>query len=229
MKDRRKDRRQPQEPVTYYEPKKEPKPLRPLNENQHRYIQSVEHNDLTFATGVAGSGKTFIAAAIASQKLSDGEIERIIITRPGIEAGEKYGFIPGELHEKYAPFIEPFRDALEERLGKTQVGYFIKTGKIQAKPLAFMRGTNFHNAFCILDEAQNTTPEQMLMFLTRIGRNCKVIVDGDIRQKDVNGTSGLLDAINRLKNVPSVGIVNFTIDDCVRSGLVKHILRAYNK
>jgi len=204
------------------------KPLRPLNEAQSNYINSIKANIITFGVGPAGVGKTYIAAAYAANLLKEGEIDTLIITRPGVEAGRNWGALPGELEEKFAPFMEPFIDVLNERLGKSHVEYLIKRGSIQAKPLEFMRGKSFNNCFCILDEAQNTTPAQMKLFLTRTGENSKIIVDGDLEQKDINGMSGLLDATNKLWHVNNIGIVRFTLDDCVRgSGIVKDILRAY--
>jgi len=179
------------------------KPLRPLNEAQSNYINSIKANIITFGVGPAGVGKTYIAAAYAANLLKEGEIDTLIITRPGVEAGRNWGALPGELEEKFAPFME-------------------------AKPLEFMRGKSFNNCFCILDEAQNTTPAQMKLFLTRTGENSKIIIDGDLEQKDINGMSGLLDATNKLWHVNNIGIVRFTLDDCVRgSGIVKDILRAY--
>ena len=217
------------ETPAFYEVKKVVRPLRPLTKTQHDYIESINKNTITFAVGSAGTGKTFIAGSMAAEMLLNGDIEKLIITRPGVEAGESFGFLPGELQEKYQPYIEPFIDVLNERLGRSQVDYLLKRGQIVAKPLAYMRGTTFKNSMCILDEAQNTTPAQMMLFLTRIGRDCKVIVDGDINQKDISGISGLQDAVNRLKAVVGVGMVEFGINDCVRSGIVMDILRAYQK
>lgn len=159
--------------------------------------------------------------------LVEGSIDKVVITRPGVEAGEKFGFLPGELKDKYQPFIEPFLEVLRERMGKSFVEYLLKTGKIQAAPLAFMRGSTFKRSLVIFDEAQNSTPVQMKLFLTRIGEGSKVIVDGDIEQKDILGQSGLTDAIHRLKNVPNIGLVEFDIEDCVRSGICRDILFAY--
>ena len=209
--------------------KKEITPLRAQTAAQDRYLKSIKSNVVTFATGPAGTGKTFVAGAYAAQLLLDGEIEQIIITRPGVEAGKDWGALPGELEDKFAPFMEPFFDVLHKRLGKSQTEYFMKRGVIQAKPLEYMRGKTFENAFVILDEAQNTTPEQMKLFLTRIGENCKVVIDGDIEQKDVRGTSGLKDAIDRLESVPQIGMVEFGIDDIVRSGIVREIIIRYAK
>lgn len=170
---------------------------------------------------------TFVAAAMAADMLREKKIDKIIITRPAVEAGESFGFLPGELEEKYAPYIDPFRDILNERLGKSQVEYLIKHKRIEAKPLAFMRGCTLKNCWAILDEAQNTTPSQMKLFLTRIGENCKVIVDGDTEQKDIKSYSGLADAVIRLASTKRVGIVDFSPEDIVRSGIVRDIIKAY--
>ena len=223
----RRDRRYEETEVLFYEPPRQIKPLRPYNQTQKDYIDSITNNVLTFAIGSAGTGKTYVAASMAADMLTNKEIEKIVITRPKVEAGEDFGALPGELKEKYYPFIEPFIDALEERLGKSTVEYLLKRGKIEAKPLAFMRGSNFKDSLVILDEAQNTTISQMKLFLTRIGKNCKVIVDGDISQSDIRGISGLDDAVRRVKTIPSVGIVVFKDNDCVRSGIVREILFAY--
>lgn len=209
--------------------KKEIAPLRALTEVQGHYIASIKSNIITFGIGCAGTGKTYIAGAFAADQLKEGLVERIIITRPAVEAGESFGFLPGELKEKFQPYLEPFMDVLNERLGRTYVDYLIKTGKIIASPLSFMRGKTFRDAIVILDEAQNVSPTQMAMFLTRIGENSKMIIDGDIAQKDICGVSGLQDAIIKLKNVESVGIVEFGIDDIVRHGIIRSILEAYSK
>lgn len=202
-------------------------PIRAITEAQGHYVCSILNNIVTFGIGPAGTGKSYVAAGLAADKLRDGEIDKIIITRPGVEAGESFGFLPGELEEKYAPYIEPFRDILNERLGKSHVEYLLKHKRIEAKPLAYMRGMTFKNAWIILDEAQNTTPAQMKLFLTRIGHNCTVIIDGDIAQTDIKGKSGLDDAVRRLAKVSRVGVVEFTPDDIVRSGIVKDIIAAY--
>jgi phosphate starvation-inducible PhoH-like protein len=209
-------------------PKRDKTPIRPLNEAQKRYSNAIKAFTLTFATGPAGTGKTFVCAALAAQALESGEIDKIIITRPAVEAGESMGFLPGEIEEKFDPYLQPFRDVLNERLGKTFVEYLLKEGRIEAAPLAYMRGRTFKNAYVILDEAQNTTPTQMKMFLTRIGENCKIIVNGDMSQKDIPGQSGLEDAVARLSFIPSIKHVRFTTDDIVRSGLVQEIVSAYD-
>ena len=203
-------------------------PIQALTKAQGAYITAILENVITFGIGPAGTGKSYVVAGLAADMLREKKIDRILLTRPGVEAGEKFGFIPGELEEKYAPYIEPFRDIFNERLGRSQVEYLIKHKRICAMPLAFMRGRTFKNCWAILDEAQNTTPSQMKLFLTRIGDNCKVIIDGDIEQKDITTQSGLSDAVNKLKNTRKVGIVEFTVEDVVRSGIVKDILRAYS-
>ncbi len=203
-------------------------PLQALTKAQGAYINAILDNVITFGIGPAGTGKSYVVAGLAADMLREKKIDRILLTRPGVEAGEKFGFIPGELEEKYAPYIEPFRDIFNERLGRSQVDYLIKHKRICAMPIAFMRGRTFKNCWAILDEAQNTTPSQMKLFLTRIGDNCKVIIDGDIEQKDISTQSGLSDAVSRLKHTKKVGIVEFTVDDVVRSGIVKDIIRAYS-
>jgi phosphate starvation-inducible PhoH-like protein len=209
----------------YYEPKI--KPIRALNKTQQQYLNQIRANVITFAIGSAGTGKTYIAAGVAAQMLSEGIIDTIIMTRPNVEAGRGFGYLPGELSEKYAPYMEPLLDVLNERFGKSHTEYLLKRGSIQFKPLEFMRGKTFARCFYILDEAQNCTPQQMKLFLTRIGEDCKVIIDGDIEQKDITGMSGLQDAVNRLQNVDKIGMVEFTVDDVVRSGMCKEILMAY--
>lgn len=203
-------------------------PIVPLNETQKRYLNAMRSFILTFATGSAGTGKTWLCAAYAAQLLDEGVIDKIIITRPAVEAGESLGFLPGELEEKFDPYLQPFREVLEERLGKSYVSYLIKVGKIEAAPLAYMRGRTFKNAFVILDEGQNTTPTQMKMFLTRIGHDCRVVVNGDTAQKDVHGKSGLEDAVERLSFIPSIKHINFSHADIVRSGIVQEIVTAYD-
>jgi phosphate starvation-inducible protein PhoH and related proteins len=202
-------------------------PIEAKTPNQERYIKTIKNKDLTFGIGPAGSGKTYIAGALAAQALQSGEAEQIIITRPAVEAGESLGFLPGELDEKYQPFIAAFMGVLNERLGKSQVEYMLKSGKIIASPLAYMRGLTFKDAFVIMDEAQNATPKQMQLFLTRIGVGAKVVVNGDLDQTDINGPSGLQDAIDRVGFIPSVGVVKFGFQDIVRSGLVQEIVQAY--
>lgn len=201
--------------------------IKALSKAQGYYMEAIRAQQLVFATGSAGTGKTWVCAAIAAEMLERKHVDKIIITRPAVEAGESLGFLPGELEEKFDPYLQPFKDVLNERLGKTHVEYLIKRGVIEASPLAYMRGKTFRNAFVILDEAQNTTTNQMKMFLTRIGNNCKVVVNGDTSQKDIAGISGLKDAVERLAWIPAVSHIEFTHADIVRSGLCQEIVMAY--
>jgi phosphate starvation-inducible PhoH-like protein len=195
---------------------------------QENYINAIRQHCLTLGLGPAGTGKSYCAAALAAEALESGKIERIILTRPAVEAGEQLGFLPGSLDEKFAVYIDAFRDILNERLGAGTVNYCIRHGRIVAAPLAFMRGKTFNeNTFVILDEAQNTTPAQMKMFLTRIGEDCKVVINGDIRQSDIRGPNGLSDAVDKLGGLASVYIHHFDYGDIVRSGLVKSIIDRY--
>lgn len=203
------------------------KPLVAKTINQRKYINAIQNFKLVFGVGPAGTGKTYIAASIACDMLKAGVIDSIIITRPAVEAGEKLGALPGELEDKYGPYIAPFRDILDERLGKSFVDNLIKLDRIKAEPFAYMRGKTFKRAVVILDEAQNATKNQMKLFLTRIGEDCTVIVDGDITQTDISN-SGLADAIQRLAFIPSVSIVKFDFNDIVRSSLAQEIVQAYS-
>lgn len=212
------------------EPRKEQidnSPIAGQTENQKRYLKAMSSNNLVFATGPAGVGKTFLCTAIAAKMLVEKKIERIIITRPAVEAGESLGFLPGELDEKFDPYLEPFKDVLYRRLGRSFTEYLISSKKIVAVPLAYIRGRTFRNAMVILDEAQNTTPKQMKNFLTRFGENCTVVVNGDPTQMDIHGPSGFTDAMKRLASIPEVRVVEFTRADIVRSGLVQKIVEAY--
>lgn len=202
-------------------------PIEGKTETQKKYINAIKNFKLIFATGSAGTGKTYLATALGAQALLNGRTDQIILTRPAVEAGESLGFLPGEIEEKFEPYLQPFRQVLYSRLGKGRAECMIKTGKIQAIPMAFLRGVTFNNCFVILDEAQNTTPTQMKMFLTRIGENCTVVVNGDITQSDIRGKSGLEDAIDRISFIPSVKVINFTKKDIIRSGLVQEIVEAY--
>lgn len=203
-------------------------PLKALNNKQKEYINAIRNSPLIFGLGPAGTGKTYIAGAIAAEMLDAKQVEKIIITRPAVDAGESLGFLPGELEDKYAPYIAAFRDVLNERLGKTYVEYLLKIGRIEAQPFAYMRGRTFKDAVVILDEAQNATKEQMKLFLTRIGENCTVVVDGDESQSDIRD-SGLMDAIDRIAYIPSVKVIKFGTADIVRSGLVQEIVEAYDR
>lgn len=188
---------------------------------------AIQRSQVVIAIGPAGTGKTYIAAAYAVQQLIDKRIDKIVVTRPNVEAGEEMGHLPGELEEKFAPYIAPFRDILIERIGQTHYELALKREDICPEPIGYMRGKTFNDAFVILDEAQNITPKQMKMFLTRVGRNCTVVVDGDLEQQDIEGESGLRDALWRLKGVEGIEMIEFEEDDIVRSGLVKEVIKAY--
>jgi phosphate starvation-inducible PhoH-like protein len=216
------DQRRPQAPA-----KPRQAPVKPLNAAQGRFDVSMASNTCTFALGSAGTGKTWFAAARMAERLRDGEVDKVVITRPAVEAGESLGFLPGELDEKFEPYFRPVREAFEDVLGKGFTEYLIKEGRIEARPLALLRGSTLKNADVLLDEAQNTTPGQMKMFLTRIGENARVVVNGDPAQKDIPGPSGLMDAVGRLASVRGVGIVRFGREDVVRSGFVMDVLEAY--
>jgi phosphate starvation-inducible PhoH-like protein len=180
--------------------------LKPLTETQRAYDVAIASHRIVFGIGPAGTGKTYVAAGRAAEELREGRIERIIVTRPAVEAGESLGFLPGDVNEKYEPYFRPVREAIEERLGSGTVEYYIKAGIIEARPLAYLRGSTLKNAIVILDEAQNTTPGQMKMFLTRIGKGARFIVNGDINQKDIACKSGLEDAVRRLTGLKHVAI-----------------------
>ena len=207
--------------------RKKAEPLQAQTEAQGHYICALGDSQLVFAIGPAGTGKTYVASAFAADLLQSKAIEKIIITRPNVEVGAGFGFLPGELEDKYAPYLAPFKEIMIERMGLSQYEYALKVETIHPQPLAFLRGATFNNAFVILDEAQNCTPAEMKMFLTRIGKNCTVVVDGDPEQCDLHGPSGLNDAVNRLESIPGVSVVEFTEDDIVRSGLIRDILIAY--
>ena len=206
------------------------KPYKCKTYNQYRLVKEVRNNDLVFTTGPAGTGKTFIAVMLAVSALKKNEVKKIIITRPAVEAGESLGFLPGDLKEKIDPYLMPIYDALDQILGKEQKDKYIEKGIIEVMPLAYMRGRTLDEAFVILDEAQNTTDRQMLMFLTRLGFNSKMVVNGDITQIDLNinkSHSGLVTASNKLKGVKKIGFVEFSNDDVVRNPLVQIIIEKF--
>lgn len=202
-------------------------PIEPRNANQKAYAKGIGRQPITIGAGPAGTGKTWLVAALAAEMLEAGEIDKILLTRPAQEAGEKLGFLPGEKEEKYEPYLQPFREAFEERLGKSTFEYYIKAGKIEGAPLAYMRGRTFKNTLMICDEAQNTTPVQMKMFLTRAGENSRIVCNGDLNQKDIHGQSGLEVAIKKMKHSPNVTVVEFAVADVVRSGLVQEVLEMW--
>lgn len=205
--------------------------LKPRTINQQKYIEKILSNDLTFGVGPAGTGKTYLAVAIAVSKLLEGEVQRIILSRPAVEAGEKLGFLPGDMREKVDPYLRPIYDALYDFLNPEEVTKKLETGEIEIAPLAFMRGRTLAKSFIIVDEAQNTTSVQMKMLLTRIGQASRMVVCGDMSQIDLpNGTiSGLVEATQILKDVEGVGILEFSSEDVVRHPLVAKIVKAYDK
>lgn len=207
------------------------KPVAPKTYGQSEYIRSIEDKMITFGIGPAGTGKTYLAMAEAISAFKTGEAGRIILTRPAIEAGEKLGFLPGDLQSKVDPYLRPLYDALYEIMGAESFLRNMEKGLIEVAPLAYMRGRTLDNAFIILDEAQNTTPAQMKMFLTRIGFGSKAIITGDLSQKDLSpGTkSGLDDALHVLKDIEEIGICRLTSKDVVRHPLVQKIVDAYDK
>ncbi|MBR6637152.1 MAG: PhoH family protein, partial [Phascolarctobacterium sp.] len=189
------------------------------------------HNHITLGIGPAGTGKTYLAVALAVAALKKKEVERIILTRPAVEAGEKLGFLPGDMQDKVDPYLRPLYDGLYDMLGNETFQKYLTKGTIEVAPLAYMRGRTLNDSFIILDEAQNTTPEQMKMFLTRFGFGSKMVITGDITQIDLPGgkTSGLKDASKILKDVPGIGIVKFNDQDVVRHEIVGSIIKAYEK
>ncbi len=203
----------------------------PRSATQAEYIQTMMQNELVFGLGPAGTGKTYLAVALAVSMMLEGTIDKIILSRPAVEAGENLGFLPGDLKEKVDPYLRPLYDALYEMLPAEQVDKKITLGEIEIAPLAFMRGRTLSNAFIILDEAQNTTPMQMKMFLTRLGENSRMVVNGDLSQVDLprGVVSGLRDALEVLKGTPNIGSVRFSADDVVRHGLVAKIVQAYER
>ena len=202
----------------------------PRSANQALYLKTLREKELVFALGPAGTGKTYLAVAMAVQMLTGGHVDRIILSRPAVEAGERLGFLPGDLREKVDPYLRPLYDALHDMLPGDQVMKRIASGEIEIAPLAFMRGRTLANAFAILDEAQNTTPVQMKMFLTRLGENSRMVVTGDLSQVDLPpGTrSGLADALDTLDGVAGIGVVRFDARDVVRHRLVTQIVQAYD-
>lgn len=203
------------------------KVLSARTEAQGHYILSMQSNQLTFGVGPAGTGKTFCCTYMAAQMLADRKIGKIIVTRPAVEAGGGLGFLPGTVQEKFEPYFAPFKHVLEDYFGKSHLEYLIRRGRLEIAPLEYIRGLTFDDAFVILDEAQNTTPVQMKLFLTRLGEYSRVVVNGDVDQKDIKGLSGLEDAVRRLSGCPGVNVCEFTEDDVVRSGLVREILKRY--
>ncbi len=207
------------------------KPVRPKTLGQKKYCDSIRQNTVTIGVGPAGTGKTYLAVALAVAAFRAQQVNRIILTRPAVEAGEKLGFLPGDLQQKVDPYLRPLYDALFEMLGAETYQRYVERGSIEVAPLAYMRGRTLDDSFIILDEAQNTTVEQMKMFLTRLGFNSKMVITGDITQIDLpeGKRSGLRDAMRVLKNVEDIAVFRFTERDVVRHRLVQDIIRAYER
>ena len=207
------------------------RPLKPKTLGQKKYVESIRANTVTLGSGPAGTGKTYLAVAMAVQAFKAHEINRIILTRPAVEAGEKLGFLPGDLQNKVDPYLRPLYDALFDMLGAETFQKYQEKGNIEVAPLAYMRGRTLDDSFIILDEAQNTTPEQMKMFLTRLGFNSKAVITGDITQIDLPDSkkSGLIEAQRVLREVEDIAIVTFTEKDVVRHKIVQDIIKAYER
>ena len=205
--------------------------IRARTVNQRRLVELYEKNDLLFAVGPAGSGKTYTAIALAVRALKDRTVRRVILTRPAVEAGEKLGFLPGDMKDKLDPYLQPLYDALNDMIPAAKLQRYLEDGTVQIAPLAYMRGRTLDNAFVILDEAQNTTNSQIKMFLTRMGRNAKFIVTGDVTQIDLprKSDSGLTRAMETLRGIEGIGMVEFDKRDIVRHHLVKYIVEAFDK
>ena len=207
------------------------KAIVPKTPSQKEYVKAIRENDIVFGIGPAGTGKTYLAMAMALKYLKENKISKIILTRPAVEAGEKLGFLPGGIAEKVHPYLTPLYDALYDMVDFDKANYLLEKGVIEIAPLAFMRGRTLNDAFIILDEAQNTTREQMKMFLTRIGFGSKAVITGDITQIDLpkKGESGLLDAVRVLKGIEGIGFVQFRKEDVVRHPIVQKIIQAYER
>lgn len=205
--------------------------VKPKTVNQHKLVQMVKKNDLVFALGPAGTGKTYISVAMAVQALKNKEVKKIVITRPAVEAGETLGFLPGDLKEKLDPYLRPIYDALDDMLHSDKLKHYMENGIVEIAPLAYMRGRTLDNAFILLDEAQNTTPMQIKMFLTRMGPHSKVVITGDLSQVDLpkKQASGLANAVKILKGVKGIGFTTLEGKDVVRHKIVKAIIEVYDK
>lgn len=204
-------------------------PIVPMSVAQGLYLDSIKANNIIFGKGSAGTGKTYIPGSYAAEQLFYRNINKIILTRPAVTAEEDLGFLPGDLEEKYEPYLLPFKEIFERTLGKSFYEACLKDGSIEPAPIGYLRGRTFDNAIILIDEAQNVTCGQMKLILSRIGENCKVIISGDTNQKDIDGKSGLEDAINRLQGIEGVDVVEFFPSDIVRSKLCKQIILAYDQ
>ena len=205
--------------------------IRVRNLGQRQYLQTIKKHDITFGIGPAGTGKTYLAVVMAVAALKKGQVRRLVLTRPAVEAGENLGFLPGDLKEKVDPYLRPIYDALYDILGTEHTNHLLERGVIEIAPLAYMRGRTLDEAFVILDEAQNTTREQMKMFLTRLGFGSKMVVNGDATQIDLprHAKSGLIEAAQILRNLPRIGFVDFKTSDVVRHPVVAEIIAAYQQ
>lgn len=201
--------------------------VKPLNYVQETYLDAIKNNDVIFGIGSAGTGKTYVAASYAAGELFHKRINKIILTRPNVETGRGLGFLPGELDEKYAPYLQPFESVFTRTLGRGFYEYALKAKDIEPRPIGFMRGSSFDNAVILVDEAQNLTKIELKMLLSRIGKNCKVILSGDPKQVDIPD-SGLNDAVKRLEGLDRIEVVRFQDEDIVRSRMCKQIILAYN-
>jgi phosphate starvation-inducible PhoH-like protein len=204
-----------------------PKPIQARNPSQARFMAAIKHNTLIFGLGPAGTGKSYCTAAMAAEALLAGEIDRVIFTRPAVETGKSLGFLPGKIEDKFDPYFAAFKSCLISNAGRGVVECALKNGNVVVEPLAYMRGKTFNRCFVILDEAQNCTAEEIKMFMTRIGKNSTVVINGDLSQTDLDDCSGLHDAINRVHDVRGVHVHEFSHDDIVRSGIVKDIIKKY--
>ncbi|MEF9853041.1 MAG: PhoH family protein [Hydrogenoanaerobacterium sp.] len=207
------------------------RPVRAKTLGQKSYVEAISKNTITLSVGPAGTGKTYLAVAMAVKAFRANDVNKIILTRPAVEAGEKLGFLPGDMQNKVDPYLRPLYDALFDMLGADNFGKYLERGNIEVAPLAFMRGRTLDDSFIILDEAQNTTPEQMKMFLTRLGFNSKAVITGDITQIDLPDSrkSGLIEAVKVLKDIEDIEVIRFTEKDVVRHRLVQQIILAYEK
>lgn len=207
------------------------KTIKPYSPMQAKYMQLLQDNDLVFAMGPAGTGKTYIAVAMAVAQFTSGRVEKIILSRPAVEAGEKLGFLPGDLKDKVDPYLRPLYDALFDMIPAEKLARHMENGEIEVAPLAFMRGRTFSNSYVILDEAQNSTPTQMKMFLTRLGENSRMVATGDLSQTDLpkDVKSGLGDAVRKLDGIEGIGTLRFSDEDVVRHNLAKKIIKAYDE
>ena len=213
--------------ISPHKPPALPKPIQARNQSQGQFMAAIRAHTLVFGLGPAGTGKSYCAAAMAAEALVAGDIDRIVFTRPAVETGNSLGFLPGKLEDKFDPYFSAFKSCLISNAGKGVVDCAVKNGNIAVEPLAYMRGKTFNRCFVVLDEAQNCSPEELKMFMTRIGRHSTVVINGDLSQSDLDSCSGLHDAINRVHDVRGVYVHEFTCDDIVRSDIVRDIIMKY--